>query len=216
MVKRIAMLVAIRDAPLRPLYGLARRTVQLEARDLKYVTAEEFRRFADEAWAAIRATGKFRKAELESPGYMYVHFEEMTYPFLIKQLREPQNKWLDSAYSEYVKRKQRLWRIPVALLSSVLPGTIALAWWFYAGGVPLGFSLITAFMAVGMAALAAAALLRTPRFVTALLWAEATVWMRLARAGVWAMNDNGRWLRLTALAVFIVGSLLDLTGGWSA
>jgi phosphatidylglycerophosphate synthase len=67
-----------------------------------------------------------------------------------------------------------------------------------------------------MAALTANALLLTPRFVTALLWAEATVWLRLAWAGLWAMKDNGRWLRLTALAVFIVGSLLDLVGGWNA
>jgi hypothetical protein len=216
MVSRITMLVAIHDVSLRSPYNHARRTIEMEARDLKYVTGEEFKRFADEAWTAIRAAGKHNKAELESPRYMYSKFEPTAYEFLIKQLPEPQSTWLAFAYDEYKHRARRWWRIRFALLASVLPGTIALGWWFYAGGAPLWVSLFTAYIAVGMAALTANALLLTPRFVTALLWAEATVWLRLAWAGLWAMKDNGRWLRLTALAVFIVGSLLDLVGGWNA
>jgi hypothetical protein len=58
-------------------------------------------------------------------------------------------------------------------------------------------------------------LLRTPRFVTGLLLADATLRLGVARAGRWATRNDGRQLRLTALIVFIAGSLMDLIGGWN-
>jgi hypothetical protein len=211
MVKRLTKLVTIHHVRMRPPYYRTRRP-DLEERDKEYITTEEFEQFADDAWLTVK--GKYRKAELDNPRFIFPAFEAMTYEFLIKRLPEPQSTWLTFAHREYRHRERRWSRIRLVLLTSVVPGAIALGLWFHAGGIQLWIAVIAAYLAAGMAGLTANALLLTPRFVTALLWAGAAVRLRLARAGLWALKDNGRWLRLSALAVFVAGSAMDLAGGW--
>jgi hypothetical protein len=215
LVKRISVLVAIHDSPLRPKLRRTGKLEKLRPEDHEYVKPEAFRRFADEAWSAITATGEYNKADLSASDYMAVKFEHMTYRFLIEELDEPNRTRLASAYDEANQQMRRWGRVRRALLLSAIPGAIALALWFWAGGIPILIGLIVAGPSVVVAALAANALLGTPHFATAFQHSAAKAELRLAGTGLQAVKDNGKKVRIIALALFIVGSMLDLIGGWN-
>ncbi|TDC61637.1 hypothetical protein E1258_10865 [Micromonospora sp. KC207] len=177
---------------------------------------EDFLAFRREAWAAIRADDRYDSASLRSPQYVFPFFEDRAYTFLISRLPEPRGAALALAYRAFEDRKRRWQGMRLTLLGAVPPGTAALGWWFHVGGLPWVASIFVAFLAVGVVSLGSVAALLTPRFVMALLRAAATVRLGLARAAVRAMGDgrDARPLRVIALGVFVVGSLLDLVGGW--
>jgi len=207
MVKRIAMQAASQGD-------------KLDSRDLRGITVEEFEAifkefeaFKQEAWVAIRAERRYDEVSLRFPDFIFPFFEGRAYSFLIDRL--PKQQSLAQAYAEF-QRRQRQWPwVRVALLGSILPATAALGSGLYLGGAPLVIGIFI-YMAAGMGALSINAALLTPRFVTALLLLAATAWLGLAKAGVKAMGNkkDARPLHWAAMVAFIIGSLLDLLGGW--
>jgi hypothetical protein len=178
---------------------------------LEGLTVEDFEAFRLQAWAAIRRDRRYSGASLAFPRFIFPFFEGRAYEFLV-----PRSATLAAGFEEFRKRKQRWQWMRLVLLGSMLPGTAAVGWWFHSDGMPWLASVVVAYLAVGLVALSASAALLTPRFVTTLLSVAASVRLGLAKAAVRAMGDgkDARPLRVIALGMFIVGSLLDLVAGW--
>jgi len=206
MVTRITKVVAIHPG---------RHPVELDERDRDHVTTEQVEQFADEAWAEVRGSNRFSRAQLHNYGFMRATFEGMTYEFLLGHLGEAESASLAYAYGEYKQREGGWARTRLVLTGVALMAAAVLGVWLHAGGLPAWASILFAFLCAGLVVISAEALLLTPRFVTGLLLFDSAVRLRLARAGRWATRNGGRQLRLTALIVFIAGSLMDLIGGWN-
>jgi hypothetical protein len=205
----------------RPLQNLARDVAMCAARGdesfaHKWFSAEQFAVFKHEAWTSIRADRSYINAGLRSPRYIFPFFEDEAYEFLIKQLPNPEGDLLARVRDRFLNRVRRTQRIRMALLGSIFPFTIGLGYWLSTGGVPQVLGFFVAFIVVGVVVLSASAALVTPRVLGVLLLAEAAGWLKLTRAGLWLVGGDGSaWrLRAIALALLVVGSVLDLVGGW--
>lgn len=187
-----------------------------ESEILGGLLAEDFLAFRRATWSAIRQNRGYSAVSLKDPQYIFPFFEEKAYQFFIERLPEPRRAALELAYQEVQKRQQRWQWMRRTFQGSLLPGTAILSWLLHAGGTAWMPSIIVGFLIVGVVALGSTAALMTPRFVTALLRAAATVRLGFAKAAVKAMGNtnDARPLRAIALGMFIVGSFADLIGGW--
>jgi hypothetical protein len=182
------------------------------------VTAGDFQAFRQEAWTLIWEDPRYCKSTWRIDSRLtFPFFEEQAYRFFTTRLPKPRGDMLDRAYQELLGRERRWDWISNVFVLAILPLTAVLSWWFHTGDISWWASALVAYMFVGMAGFSARAALLTPRFIAGLLWSAATVRLGLAEAAVRAMGEegDGRPLRKVALGIFIVGSLLDLIGGWS-
>ncbi|GIH17736.1 hypothetical protein Raf01_59080 [Rugosimonospora africana] len=157
-------------------------------------------------------------AELKSLGTATILMEDDRYTYAVRERhaqrliasRLPQRE-AESLIAYLARFRESAKRIRTAVDLAIL-AAVPLAVWVYWGN-PV--AIVIGWLEFGGAAFMVGGLLLSPRVMLWFRWAGATASHRVAAVAGQLLDREGRPLRGAALALFILGSLIDLVAGWN-